>query len=71
MTSIHSKEYKNLIDRLIKARKGAGFTQVQVSEMLKKPQSYVSKIETCQRRIDVLEVKTLAKLYGADIAEII
>lgn len=71
MSSIHSKEYESLIDRLIKARKDAGLTQVQVSELLKKHQSYISKIETCQRRIDVLEVKALAKVYGADIAKII
>ncbi len=71
MSSIHSKEYKELIERLIKARKEAGFTQVQVSKKLKKPQSYVSKIETCQRRIDILEAKALAKIYNADIADII
>ena len=71
MSSIHSKEYGELIKRLIKARKEADLTQAQVSKMLKKPQSYMSKIETCQRRIDILEVKVLAKIYRMDISEII
>ncbi len=71
MSSIHSKEYEKLIDRLIEARKDAGLTQAQVSKILKKPQSYMSKIETCQRRIDVLEVKVLAKIYDVDLGEII
>ncbi|MEK7673534.1 MAG: helix-turn-helix transcriptional regulator [Patescibacteria group bacterium] len=71
MSSIHSKEYSDLVDRLTKARKDAGLTQVQVSKLLEKPQSYISKIETCQRRIDVLEIKVLAKIYKVGVAEII
>ena len=71
MSSIHSKEYKELIERLKKARKDAGLTQTQVAKMLKKHQSYMAKIETGQRRIDILEVKTLAKVYKIDISDII
>lgn len=71
MSSIHSKEYRELINRLIKARKDAGLTQVEVSKILKKPQSYLSKIETAQRRIDILEIKALAKIYKADISHIV
>ncbi|MFA6023935.1 MAG: helix-turn-helix transcriptional regulator [Candidatus Gracilibacteria bacterium] len=63
MNSLHSKEYRDLIDKLTKARRDAGFTQVQVADLLGKPQSFVSKVETFQRRIDVLELKKLAKVY--------
>jgi transcriptional regulator with XRE-family HTH domain len=71
MTSIHSKEYKELIKRLVKARKEAGLTQKEVAKKLKQHQSYISKIETCQRRVDVLELKKLAKTYKIQISEIL
>jgi len=62
-TSIHSKEYREIIQRLIAARLDAGFTQVQAGLKLKKPQSYISKIERSERRIDVVELNQLLKIY--------
>jgi len=61
--SIYSNEYKNILKRLKEARSASGFTQVEVSEKLKKPQSYISKIERGERRIDVAELAILAKIY--------
>lgn len=63
MSNIHLPEYKEIIDRFIAARLKAGLTQQQVAKALKKPQSYISKIENCERRLDVLEAKWLEKLY--------
>ena len=70
MSSIHSKDYRELIVRLKEARKTAGFTQLEVAERLKKPQSFISKIESGQRRIDVLELKEFAGLYGIDVSQL-
>jgi len=67
-TSIHSKEYRNIIQRLISARLDAGITQVQAGLKLKKPQSYISKIERRERRIDVVELKQLLNIYKKDLA---
>lgn len=61
--SIHSNEYKNVLKKLQKARSEAGFTQAEVSQKLKKPQSYISKIERGERRIDITELSILAKIY--------
>ncbi len=61
--SIHSNEYKNVIKKLQEARKEAGFMQSEVAEKLKKPQSYISKIERGERRVDVAELSILAKIY--------
>ena len=69
--AIQSIEYKKIIGKLKQARIEAGFTQKQVAEIIKKPQSYISKIENCQRRVDALELKELAGLYKADIAELL
>jgi len=61
--SIYTNEYKNVVKKLHKARNEAGLMQVDVAKKLKKPQSYVSKIERGERRIDVAELSILAKIY--------
>lgn len=65
--TIYSKEHKHLVERLKKARKESGFDQEQVAKWLKKTQSYVSKIESGQRKIDVIQLKEFAKLYKKDL----
>ena len=71
MSSVHSAKYKSLIDKLILARKEAGFTQNEVAERLQKPQSYISKVENRQRRVDAIELKELADLYKVDAMELL
>ena len=66
--SIHSKEYKIVLERMRKARLEAGLTQVQVAKKLGHHQSYVSKIESGERRIDVVELNKFAKLYGKSVS---
>ncbi|TGK12241.1 XRE family transcriptional regulator [Leptospira fletcheri] len=61
--TIYTEEYRAFQKLLKKARKEAGFTQVEVAEALGEPQSYVSKIEAGDRRIDVIEFWALAKIY--------
>lgn len=65
--SIHTKEYKDVIDKLKKARVESSLKQEDVAEKLRKPQSYISKIERGERRVDVTELKELAKIYKKDI----
>ena len=67
--SIHSKEYKVIIQKLKNARIQSGITQVQVAAKLKKPQSYVSKIERRERRIDIVELQQLLKIYKKGLKE--
>ena len=64
---IHSKEYKDIVTKLKKARLNAGLKQEEVAFKLKKPQSFISKIEAGERRVDVAELKQLAKIYKRDI----
>lgn len=65
--SIHSKEYKVVLRRLRSARLEAGLTQLQVADKLGHHQSYISKIESAERRVDVVELKRIAKLYGKSL----
>lgn len=61
--SIHTVEYQKVLKKLKEARAEAGFTQAEISQKLRKPQSYISKIERGERRIDVAELSILAKIY--------
>lgn len=63
MTSIHSVEYRRFLARLRDARRAAKLTQQQVASTLGVPQSWVSKSESGERRVDVVELKRLATLY--------
>lgn len=65
--SIYSKEYKNTIEKLKKARLEIGLKQEEVAKKLKRPQSYISKIERGERRIDIAELQEIAKIYKKDI----
>lgn len=65
--SIHSNEYKSLVKKLREARLEIGLTQGEAAKKLKKPQSYISKVENGEQRIDVIEMKKFADLYKKDI----
>lgn len=52
--------------KLRDVRKKAGFTQVELSQALKKPQSYVSKYESGERRLDVLELLDVLRVLKVD-----
>ena len=65
--SIHSSEYKNVIKKLRAAREAVGLTQQDAAEKLDKPQSYISKIERGERRLDVIELSKMAKLYKKNL----
>ena len=61
--TIYSKEHKHIVSQLKKARERAGFDQKKVAKVLGKTQSYVSKVESGQRRLDVVQLKEFAKIY--------
>ncbi len=61
--SIYKKEYKKVIERLKKARLESDLKQTKVAKKLAKPQSFISKIEQGERRLDVVELKKIADIY--------
>lgn len=65
--AIYLKEYKLIAEKLKKARIESGLTQEVVAEKIKKPQSYISKVESAEQRIDVIELRLFAELYKKDI----
>lgn len=67
-SSLHSPDYQIFRSLLIEARIASGLTQMQIAEQLSKPQSYVSKYECGERRLDFPEFVELADIMGIDIA---
>ncbi|WP_158967659.1 helix-turn-helix domain-containing protein [Paraglaciecola sp. L3A3] len=61
--TIHNEQYSNLIEKLCQERKRLGLSQTEVANTLKMTQSEISKIETSERRIDILEFRELLSVY--------
>ena len=57
--SIFSRPQELLQELLRDARKKAGLTQMEMAAKLDKPQSYVSKYESGERRLDLLELREI------------
>lgn len=66
MKTINSLPYQRLLELLIAARNESGMTQQQLSEKLLRPQSYVSKYERGERRLDVVEFLLVVQSLGAE-----
>ncbi|MBD2561197.1 MULTISPECIES: helix-turn-helix domain-containing protein [Nostoc] len=64
--SVFSEEYNRFRQLLIEARKAAKLTQAELSAKLELPQSYVSKYERGERRLDVIEFLQVAQVLEID-----
>lgn len=51
----HNGSYEVLYEKLSKLRKGQSITQQELADRLGKPQSFVSKYESGERKVDVIE----------------
>lgn len=70
--SVHnSSNYQNLCRMLIEERRSRGLTQIDVARMLKRPQSFVSKYESGERRITVIDFMEIAHAIGFDAGKFI
>lgn len=61
LKSIFTSEYSFVLESLVSARKAAGLTQSQLAQRLRKPQSFVSKFERHERRLDVVEFVVICR----------
>jgi transcriptional regulator with XRE-family HTH domain len=64
--SLFTPAYHGLIQALVGARREAGLRQVDLADRLGKPQSFVSKMETGERRLDVIEFLVVARAIGVN-----
>lgn len=63
---LHDPRYAVLRELLVAERERRGLTQVEVAATLGKPQSYVSKYERGERRLDLIEFIRVARALSAD-----
>ena len=64
--TLGSVSHKALVDLIVSKREAAGLTQAELAEKLGEYQSFVARLESGQRRIDVIEFLELASILGFD-----
>lgn len=69
--SIWSDEYQQLCMLLRQLRREAGLTQVEVARRLDVAQSFVSKYESGERRLDVIELRHVAQALGTTLETVV
>lgn len=71
MKSTHKSEYKKVLKQLILARKEAEITQQDLARILKTPQSFVSKYENGERRLDIIEFIEICSILRVDYRKLL
>jgi transcriptional regulator with XRE-family HTH domain len=69
--TIRSEGHEALCKALIDARKAAGLTQADLADRLRCHQSLVARVESGERRVDVVELVVLARALEADATKIL
>lgn len=69
--SVFLKSYGTLTTCLVDARTAAGVTQWELAARLGRPQSFVSKVESGDRRLDVIEFLQIIKALNVEPEPII
>jgi transcriptional regulator with XRE-family HTH domain len=67
--SQHTADYKRLLEALRKVREDAGLTQGEVTQQLATYASFISKVESGERRVDVVELAALCKIYKVGLID--
>jgi hypothetical protein len=68
--TLRSRGHQALIGMLVAAREKAGMTQRGLAARLRRPRSFVGRMEAGERRIDVIEFIEIARAVGADPRQI-
>jgi len=69
--SIHSASYAIFLKVLKKTRENAGLTQTQLAQKIGETQTFISKCERGERRIDVVELRTFCQAFGVSLKQFV
>jgi transcriptional regulator with XRE-family HTH domain len=64
--TLQSERHRALIDLLIAKREAAGLTQTELAKLLGEYQSFVARLESGQRRVDVIEFLQISEILKID-----
>lgn len=70
-SSVFTQRHQEFIHFLVATRKAAGVTQVELAARLDRHQSFVSKVERGERRVDVVEFCQIAEALGHEPAKLL
>ena len=71
MRHLRTVRHRRLIEEIAAARKAAGMSQRALAERLKRSDSYISKFEAGERRLEVCEFVDLCEAIGVDAGQIV
>lgn len=69
--SIYTREYRAVTRLLRRTRENSGMTQVELAEALGQSQSFVSKCERGECRLDVIQLRTVCRALGVSLREFV
>jgi transcriptional regulator with XRE-family HTH domain len=69
--TLNTKESKILLEMLYQLRSSSGIRQSDLAQLLKVPQSFISKLESGERRIDLIELRAILKCLNTNLIEFI
>lgn len=69
--SIHTSDYEVFLRLLRRVRAEAGLTQAELAQRLGQTQSFVSKVERGERRLDVVELRWWCRAMGISLTEFV
>lgn len=70
-SSVYSREYEVFLQVLRETRKEAGLNQSDVAKGIRQTQSFISKCERGERRIDIVELRVFCRSFGLPLAEFV
>jgi transcriptional regulator with XRE-family HTH domain len=69
--TIFSDEQRQFCDLLRQVRLSVGISQAELAKLLDQPQSFVSKFESGERRLDLLELRQVCKALGVSLSDFV
>lgn len=71
MKSIYTDDYINIISVLRAVRINKNITQAEMAKLLNTTQSFVSKVENRERRLDVIELLSWIDALGVSVSDVL
>lgn len=69
--SIHTEEHRRLAARLAELRRDAGVTQVELAAKLGASQSFVTKYESGDRRLDLIQLRDICRALDVRVSVVV
>ena len=69
--TLHSKRQEVLVAAIAEQRRAKGLSQAQVAKVMGRHQPFIANIESGERRVDLLELMTIASIIDLDVHSLI